>query len=145
VGLTCVLAAFPALDGMWMRLAHAIGLDRLDDGTRGPIRSLVDAVSGFIPGYAQAWTNAFERHPIEFGVLSGSIIVSLLLSTVLQGRIQDRARLSWHQSRREDYVRWLRESQKGWRTGMLLAFGAALVGQITAYVLGAGALLQVEL
>jgi uncharacterized protein (DUF2235 family) len=161
LGLTFVLAVYPWLGGMFTKFAHAIiryipvigfdlddrwtaWMERIDDGSRGPIRSLLDAVGAFIPGYAQSWTDAFEKHPIEFGMIGGTIIVSLMLSTVLQGRIHDRARLAWHKNVRKDYAEWLTESQRGWRNGMLLALGASLLALITAYIVGKHQLIKLE-
>src|SRR5262249_41275252 len=106
VTLTFVLVAYPWLGGLLTKAAHlalrsipAIGidldtnwhawLDRLNDGSRGPVTNLVDAISGFIPGYLELWIKALERHPIEFASIAIGIMICMAASSVLQARIHD--------------------------------------------------------
>src|SRR5262249_44405653 len=80
VTLSFLLAAYPLLSGV---LANGIRLvltsipviggdlqskwdllrSQLNAGSRGPITSVVDALSSFIPSYAEPWKNALERTP----------------------------------------------------------------------------------
>jgi len=162
LGLTFLLAVYPWLGGVFTKMTHALirfipivgtdlddrwtaWMDVLDQDSRGPIRTLISAASGLLPSYTQPWTDAFWQHPIEFALIGGTIAVSLMFSNVLQSRIHDRARLSWHRSFRNDYAQWLAETQKGWRNGMLLALGISLACIIAAYVKRADPLLKVEL
>jgi uncharacterized protein (DUF2235 family) len=162
LAMTFVLALYPWLGGAFTKVAHTLirfipilgtdlddrwtaWMERIDDGSRGPIRFLISAVSGFLPSYAHYWTDAFWQHPIEFALIGGTIALSLMFSNVLQDRIHDRARLSWHRSFRSDYAQWLGETQKGWRNGMLLALGISLACLIAAYMTHAKPLLNVEL
>jgi uncharacterized protein (DUF2235 family) len=161
VGLTCVLVAYPWLDRVFTNAAHGLlksipfvggdldqrwyeWLSRLDEGSRGPIASLVDAFSGFIPSYVEPWTKALDEHPIEFALIVTAIIVGLVGSSILQGRIHDRARLAWHKNFRQDYADWLSESQKGWRNGVLVALAVAIVFVVVAFVRGASDLVKLE-
>jgi uncharacterized protein (DUF2235 family) len=160
-GLTAILAVYPWLGGTLTDAAHRLlwllsfigpdldtrwqgGLDRLDLGARGPITSLVDAMSGFIPSYAGRWTNAFEDHPIEFAVIVAGIFVGLIGSSILQERIHDRAHLAWHKDEKGDYSEWLSESQKGWRNGMLVALAIAIIFLVLALWLATSQLLAPE-
>jgi uncharacterized protein (DUF2235 family) len=162
LALTFVLAAYPWMSGKFTNLVHAViriipvvGVDLdqrwsawmgvLDQDSRGPIRTVISFVSAFLPGYAHYWTDAFQDHPIEFALIGGTIVVCMMFSNVLQGRIHDRARLAWHKNFRNDYAQWLRESQKGWRNGMLLALGISLACVIAAYATDAKPLIRVEL
>ena len=153
VALTGVLAAYPLLGGVIAKVPHAllhaipmVGADlaqrwseyveRLNQESRGPISNLVDAASGFIPSYAQPWTKAFVEHPVELALIIAAIIGCLSGSTILQGRIRDRARLAWHKDFHADYATWLSESQRGWRNGVLLALAVAIALLAWALVRG---------
>ena len=78
VGVTVVLAAYPWVSEFLSRAAeqalHSIpwigdqlyaqlntSSQRFDQGARGPVTSLVDAVSGLIPSYAQPWIDALKK------------------------------------------------------------------------------------
>ena len=160
--LTFILAAYPLLTGL---LAHAvrslitsipvIGADlqtrwealatQLNEGARGPISSIIDALSGFIPSYAEPWKNALVARPLEFGLFVIAILVSLWGSNILQGRIHDRARLAWHKKFRQDYAAWSKQSQKGWRNSVLLALGIAVFVFVLGFVRDATELIKLEL
>jgi uncharacterized protein (DUF2235 family) len=162
VGLTCILAGYPWLDGVFTKAAHGVlssipvigadldqrwyeWLDRLDEGSRGPITSLVDAISGFIPAYAGPWIKALKDHPIEFALILGTIIVCLGGSRILQARIHDRARLAWHKNFRDDYAEWLAESQKGWRNGVLVTFVISIFGLVLTFLFREPGIIQIEI
>jgi uncharacterized protein (DUF2235 family) len=160
--LTLILAAYPLLSGLFSdtarRLVSSIPLvggdlqarwghlsSQLNDGSRGPITSIVDALSGFIPNYAKPWTEALQQHPLEFGLIVVAIIVGLAGSKILEGRIRDRARLAWHRTFRQGYAEWCKESQKGWRNGVLVALVVAVVGLVVAFMRGMTVLIKLEL
>jgi uncharacterized protein (DUF2235 family) len=162
VGTTLILAAYPLLAGVptqaVVRLLTRIPVvgghlgdrlqslsDQLADGTRGPITSVVEALSGFIPGYLQPWTTELTEHPFEFSLIAAAIIVSVLGSNILRSRIHDRARLAWDKSFREDYAKWSAESQKGWRNGLSIALVFAVIALFLAFALGANDLIKLEL
>lgn len=162
VALTGVLVGYPWLDGVFTKVVRGlltsipvIGADldgkwralanQLDAGSRGPIASIVDAVSAFIPGYAAPWTRALEDYPLEFALIVGGIVVSLSGSTILQGRIRDRARLAWQKDFKRGYADWLSESQKGWRNGVVLVLLVAIVCLVLAIVLQWTVLITLEL
>jgi uncharacterized protein (DUF2235 family) len=106
VTLTAIMFFYPWLGGMLARGMHsALGdlgdrLNRwLETGgaaSRPILASVVDALSGFVPGYARPWTETLERHPVEFSALSILLLLSLYKSTLLQTQIKDRAWLAWH-------------------------------------------------
>jgi uncharacterized protein (DUF2235 family) len=127
------------LHDQWNTLSQQI-----DQGARGPVSSLVDAVAGWIPSYAQPWIDALKKHPLEFAFIVATIIVSLIGSNILEGRIHDRARLAWHKSFREDYAEWCRESQKGWRNGVIVALMAAAIGLGLAFAFPTPGMVKLE-
>lgn len=116
----------------------------IDQGARGPVTSVVDAVGGWIPSYAQPWTDALKKHPLEFAVIVATIIISLIGSQILEDRIHDRARLAWHKAFRKEYEEWCRESQKGWRNGVIVALAAAAIGLGIAFVFPTPGMVKVE-
>jgi hypothetical protein len=154
VALTCILAAYPLLGGSFMKavdrlltLIPLVGSDldgrwnewlgRLDDGSRGPIASLLDALSGFMPIYAKPWIDALGMHSVEFTVLIVSILITSVGSSILQERIRDRARLAWHENVAQEYRVWLEESKRGWRNGLLVALGLVGVTLLVVILVGA--------
>jgi uncharacterized protein (DUF2235 family) len=162
VTLTVILAAYPWLGGALTDAVHgflgiipAIGGDlaqrwehwvtRLDLGSRGPITTVVDAVSGFIPSYAAPWTSVLKQHPLEFALIVGGIVVGLVGGGILQERVHDRARLAWHKDISDDYVASAREAKKGWRNGMLFLLLVAAIGEAIEFLSGADKMFKVEL
>jgi hypothetical protein len=144
--MRCVLAVASIpfvgddLQQKWERLRV-----QLNEGSRGPITNVVDALSGFIPSYVEPWKEALVNYSLEFSLIATAILVSLIGSKILQSRIHDRARLAWHKDFREKYTEWSKESQKGWRNGILLALSGAVVWLILAFVYSATDLVKLEL
>jgi uncharacterized protein (DUF2235 family) len=101
-------------------------LSQIDKGSRGFVSEAVDAASGFLPGFAKPWADAFREHPVELASVVLAILLSLYTSKWLETRIRDRARLAWHDEHRADYVAWLRGNQSGWRMGMVAGLLVAL-------------------
>src|SRR5205823_2422790 len=66
-------------------------------------------------------------------------------SQILQGRIHDRARLAWHKTLHKEYAEWTRESQKGWRNGLVLVVVVAVICLVLAFTRGANAPVIIEL
>lgn len=100
---------------------------RFDNGSRGPISTIVDALSGLLPGYAQRSMDGLKAHPLEMGLIMLTVLASLMGSNILKGRIHDRSRLAWHRELRQDYAAWIEESQKGWRNGVMSALGVTVI------------------
>lgn len=94
---------------------------QIDNGSRGPISNLTDALSGLIPRYAEGWTEGLKEHSLEMGLIMLTIVGCILGSNILKGRIHDRSRLAWHRSFRKPYAEWYKQSQKGWRNGVAVA------------------------
>jgi hypothetical protein len=150
VGLTAVLVAYPfvsggltavsrglvravplvgtSLDEQWQKV-----LEKLEGGSRGPITSAVETLSGFIPSYLASWIKELETHPIEFVSIVAAVLLSLHVGRMLQSRIYDRARFAWHNSLKQDYAEWLSESERGARNGSAAALAVAAVVAAAAY------------
>lgn len=125
VVLAAVLLLFPWVGGSITELAgRVLSWSSFDAVARGPVNSVVDMLSAFVPAQATRWTAALVRYPVEFGSLAIGIVVALYGSSILQARIHDRARLAWlgDAERKKNYVGWLAESHVGWRNGMLAGF-----------------------
>jgi uncharacterized protein (DUF2235 family) len=129
--LTAILVLFPWLQEPFTSLFGALPfVSTAEASSRGFVAELVEALSGFLPGFARPWAEALQEHPVGFATLVVAILVSLYTSSWLQTRIHDRAWLSWHGGYRKDYLTWLRGNQSGWRKGMFaaVAFFGALLG-----------------
>jgi len=155
VAFTVIVATYPwigstVINGLYTLLAKIpyFGADlsgqfltttqKIDASSYGAVETVLGAASAFIPGYATPWINVLRESPSVISVLLVSIFVCLYVSKLLQMRICDRARLAWHDgSVQPDYREWLRESQKGWRTGMLLALGASVALLVLSILLDA--------
>ena len=89
MGFTVAAAAFPLFSKL-------LPTQRANEVARGPISTVVDALSGLIPPFAGPWKDSLKAYPLEFGLLVIGIAVTLVGSQTLEGRIHDRARLVWH-------------------------------------------------
>ena len=134
VGMTVVLAAYPWFSALFETRAEDF-TRQIDAGFRGPITSIVDALGAILPSYAAPWRDALEKHPLEFSLIVAAITVSFIGGTILQARIHDRARFAWDRRFRQNYSEWCKKSQKGWRNGVLVALGIAVVCLVLAFVL----------
>lgn len=157
LGLTAVLVLYPWIAGFLLGLAHQTlqiipGSGRVLSEhfnewlaqSRGFAAPAVQAASGFIPSYAKQWADTLDRHPFEFTVVGLGVLGSMLASTILQGRIRDRARLAWNLSPRPAYHEWLKGSRKGWRNGSGVAFLSATAILIIGYYRNWSALALIE-
>ncbi len=130
LALTFLLIAYPYIrDQVQAVIRGALGvipflgkyLATVEGTGRGLITPVVDAVAGFIPSYLSRWSGAFVKDPIEFGLIVLAVAWCLFAGKMLHSRIEDRARLAWHATRRRDYLDWLLDSVRGRRNIALVA------------------------
>ena len=121
MGLTLVAVAFP----FFSKLLPS-QLAQVESIARGPISTVVDALSGVIPASAGPWKKSLIQYQLEFGVVLIAIGLTLLGSQTLENRIHDRARLTWHRGPLISYREWRKERHSGF--GRLIVFCLVLLG-----------------
>jgi uncharacterized protein (DUF2235 family) len=147
LALTALLIAYPLVGDLITKFEHwyltirsigppsairETGLMQINIGARGPITSIVDSLSGFIPSYASPWITALKQYPLEFSLIAVSILLMLLGSNILEARIHDRAWFGWHKTFRSEYLKWCKEAKNGWRIGVLLTLDIAVLCLVLA-------------
>jgi uncharacterized protein (DUF2235 family) len=115
---------------------YSQNLGEVDQGAGGLIASIVDAVGGLIPSYLSSWTRTLIDYPVEFGSTAIGLLFCLALSSTLQSRIQDRARLAWRGALREDYLKWSYDRDAGAKREAAVAFVIACVALSIAWLQG---------
>jgi uncharacterized protein (DUF2235 family) len=158
--LTALLVAYPLVGDLiakfehWYLTTHPLGhvgaitesgLKRIDVGARGPIASVVDALSGFVPSYASPWISALEKYPIEFAATAALVVLSLLGSRILDARIRDRTWFGWHKTFRPGYLERSKEARNGLRIGVLVALAIAAISVALANTYGLSAPIRRDL
>jgi uncharacterized protein (DUF2235 family) len=126
MALTLLAAAFP-----WFSKLLPQILADWERAAGGPIAAVVDAFSALIPSFMTPWKQSLKVYPLEFGILLIAIVLSLIGSQTLAGRIHDRARLIWHTGPIDKYRQWRQQSSREFVrlmiVGMLLLAAAALI------------------
>jgi hypothetical protein len=118
--LTLLAAAFPAASQLLPKQ-----LATIDSAARGPISTIVDALSALIPSFASPWKESLTSYPLEFGVLLIAIVLTLVSSQTLECWIHDRAHLIWHRNPVGNYRQWRAERRLGF--GRSIAFCLVLL------------------
>jgi hypothetical protein len=111
----------------------SVNIGVLNDASRGPVATVVDALSTFIPGYLRPWKEALVHHSLEFVMLAVLILASLAASRKLDHRIHYRARVAWNHSLRTGYEKWIDQTRLGTRNGTVGLLGLMLIGLVVTF------------
>jgi uncharacterized protein (DUF2235 family) len=93
LGLALVALAFPAVHVL---MDWGDKTEKINQITAGTTTNLLSLFKGFIPGYVSPWVDAVTASPQLAVNIVLLFIISLVVSKVLQRRIQDRARAAWN-------------------------------------------------
>jgi uncharacterized protein (DUF2235 family) len=93
LGLALVALAFPAVYAL---MNWGDKTEKINQIESGAVTYLLTLFKGFIPGYASPWVDAVAANPPLAVNIVLLFIISLVVSSFLQLRIQDRARAAWN-------------------------------------------------
>lgn len=93
LGLALVALAFPAIYAL---LDRGDKTEKINQITGGTVTYLLKLFKGFIPSFASPWVDAVTSSAQLAVNIILLFIISLVLSTFLQRRIEDRARAAWN-------------------------------------------------
>ena len=93
LGLALIALAFPVLYSL---LDWGDKTEKINQITGGTVTYLLTLFKGFIPSFASPWIDAVTKSPQLAVNIALLFIISLVVSTFLQRRIQDRARAAWN-------------------------------------------------
>jgi hypothetical protein len=103
LGLALVALVFPVIYTLLDRVDNTekinqiiVGTEKTNLITGGTVNYLFTVFKGFIPSYASPWVDAVSARPQLAVNIVLAFIISLVVSGVLQRRIQDRARAAWN-------------------------------------------------
>jgi uncharacterized protein (DUF2235 family) len=82
----------------------------LQDLAHVPATLLADVLSGFVPGIAKPWIEAFRTYPVKTSSIILVIAMLFIWGKVIDRRIQDRALSACNAKWRDTRLEWLRRS-----------------------------------
>jgi uncharacterized protein (DUF2235 family) len=93
LGLALVALVFPAIYALMDWRDKTEKINQIESGA---VTYLLSLLKGFIPSYASPWIDAVAASPQVAVDIVLLFIISLVVSQILQLRIQDRARAAWN-------------------------------------------------
>jgi uncharacterized protein (DUF2235 family) len=98
-GLYYVTLVFILMAALYPLFAGYLVVDEavdIEEGVTALIKPVAGLFSGFLPGFAAPWLEAFVLHPMVAALLGIVISVCLYFGSFLRIRIYDRARAAWN-------------------------------------------------
>lgn len=82
----------------------------IEHAASNPITRAAGLATGFLPGFARSWIEAFQSHPYIVSSLAGFAGLFALWGAMIDRRIQDRARGAWSDKWQANRYRWFQTS-----------------------------------